>query len=517
LPLQSFGVLTITPLHALSIGLLYYVANTSFLAGQAYFTTWRPLVNGALVGLLLGDVQQGVLIGALVNMLYLGFMSVGGTLGIGDAALAGILGTTVGIALDSPGIGVLVGVALAALGYQLLVLRMRGADAIARRIDDAAARGDVARMLWLHIGAAQAWLFVLTVPTVALLSWATPPLAHAILTALPTRLVDGLALGGQITPLLGLGLTLKFVFGEHTRINAALFVAAAAATAFSVPFPWIAAAAAVGAAAFVLRTPQPTPFQSLPATPVTPFQAVEFAVFAYWQFFSHSNYSFSKLQGSGLGCALAAGLRHAPQALQRHTGFFNTEVNFGTLVPAVLLRMEQRGADPGDIARTRQALMSAVAGFGDELTQGAFLPAALATAIGLALTPQIGAGAVVAYVIGIAALMLSIAWKSFCTGLQHGKQAATLLFADARLKSAAVAARSVTAIVAGALAVRTAELSGLSSQIVSRTSLLSGPLISGALAAALTLAAWLLLQRTTLRPLWPFLALVLLGVIVSAL
>jgi hypothetical protein len=52
---------------------------------------------------------------------------------------------------------------------------------------------------------------------------------------------------------------------------------------------------------------------------------------------------------------------------------------------------------------------------------------------------------------------------------------------------------------------------------VSRTSLLSGPLISGALAAALTLAAWLLLQRTTLRPLWPFLALVLLGVIVSAL
>ena len=507
-------MLTITPLHALSIGLLYYVANTSFLAGQAYFTAWRPLVNGALVGMLLGDVQQGVLIGALVNMLYLGFMSVGGTLGIGDAALAGILGTTVGIALDSPGIGVLVGVALATLGYQLLVLRMRGADAIARRIDDAAARGDVARMLWLHIGAAQAWLFMLTVPTAALLSWATPLLTHAILTALPTRLVDGLALGGQITPLLGLGLALKFVFGEHTRINAALFVAAAAATAFGVPFLWIAAAAVVGAATFVLRTPQPTSIQSSPSTPL---QAAEFAVFIHWQFFSHSNYSFSKLQGSGLGCALAAGLRHSPQTLQRHTGFFNTEVNFGTLVPAVLLRMEQSGADPDDIARTRQTLMSAVAGFGDELTQGAFLPAALAVAVGLALTPQIGVVAVVAYVIGIAALMLGIAWKSFRTGLQHGKQAATLLFADARLKSAAVAARSITALAAGALAVRTAELSSFGNMITNSTSPLSGPLISGALAAALTLAAWLLLQRTTLRPLWPFLTLVLLGVIMSAL
>lgn len=513
-------MLTITPLHALSIGLLYYVANTSFLAGQAYFTTWRPLVNGALVGLLLGDVQQGVLIGALVNMLYLGFMSVGGTLGIGDAALAGILGTTVGIALDSPGIGVLVGVALATLGYQLLVLRMRGADAIARRIDDAAARGDVARMLWLHIGAAQAWLFVLTVPTAALLSWATPLLAHAVLTALPTPLVDGLALGGQITPLLGLGLALKFVFGEHTRINAVLFVAAAAATAFGMPFPWIVAAAAIAAATYVLRTPQPEPARGSLAThsaPSTPFPAADFAVFAHWQFFSHSNYSFSKLQGSGLGCALAAGLRHSPQALQRHTGFFNTEVNFGTLVPAVLLRMEQSGAAPEDIDRTRRTLMSAVAGFGDELTQGAFLPAALAVAIGLALTPQIGAGAVVAYVIGIAVLMLGIAWKSFRTGLQHGKQAATLLFADARLKSAAVAARSITALAAGALAVRTAELSSLGSLITNSTSRLPSPLISGSLAAALTLAAWLLLQRTALRPLWPFLALVLLGIIASAL
>jgi mannose/fructose/N-acetylgalactosamine-specific phosphotransferase system component IIC/mannose/fructose/N-acetylgalactosamine-specific phosphotransferase system component IID len=496
-------VLTITPLQALSIGLLYYVANTSFLAGQAYFTTWRPLVNGALAGLILGDVQQGILIGALVNMLYLGYMSVGGTLGIGDAALAGILGAAVGVALDSPGIGVLVGVATASLGYQLLVLRMRGADAIARRIDDAAARGDVAGMLRWHIGAAQAWLFILTVPTAALLGWAAPAVTRIVLDALPTWLVGGLELGGRIAPLLGLGLALKFVLGERMRVNTALFVAAAAATAFGLPFPWLAAAAIVGVAASVLRAPRP----ARPAGDDAAWTSAARATFLHWQFFSHSNYSFSKLQGSGLGCALAAALRATPAAVQRHAGFFNTEVNFGTLIPAALLRMEQQGATPEEIARTRQALMSAVAGFGDEITQGAFLPAVLAVAIGLALTPQIGGAAVAAYVGVVAALMFGIAWTSFRAGLRHGKHAASLLFADERLKAAATAARSVTAAAAGALAVHSAALT-------------SQPLLDTpfglAAAIALPLGAHLLLQRTGIRPLWPFLALVALGVGLAA-
>ena len=46
--------MNITLLQAVLIGLTYYIANTSFLGGQAYFTTWRPLVNGTLVGFILG-------------------------------------------------------------------------------------------------------------------------------------------------------------------------------------------------------------------------------------------------------------------------------------------------------------------------------------------------------------------------------------------------------------------------------------------------------------------------------
>ncbi len=67
-------------------------------------------------------------------------MSAGGTLGFGDGALAGVIGSAVGIALKSQGHRrVVSAVLVASLGYQLLTWRMQGDDVIARWIDAAAA------------------------------------------------------------------------------------------------------------------------------------------------------------------------------------------------------------------------------------------------------------------------------------------------------------------------------------------------------------------------------------------
>ena len=52
----------------------------------------QPIVCGAITGLILGDVTQGVIIGATINTLYLGFINAGGTLPA-DAGIGGIVGT----------------------------------------------------------------------------------------------------------------------------------------------------------------------------------------------------------------------------------------------------------------------------------------------------------------------------------------------------------------------------------------------------------------------------------------
>ncbi|HEX7612482.1 MAG TPA: PTS sugar transporter subunit IIC, partial [Candidatus Limnocylindrales bacterium] len=83
--------------QAALIALGYYLANSPWLFGLAFFTLYRPLVAGFFVGLILGDPAQGTLIGAAINIPYLGFISAGGNLPA-DASLAGWVGTTVALA-----------------------------------------------------------------------------------------------------------------------------------------------------------------------------------------------------------------------------------------------------------------------------------------------------------------------------------------------------------------------------------------------------------------------------------
>ena len=67
-------------LQAVLISLVYYLGNGPWLAGVGYYTLYRPLVAGFLVGLILGDPVQGTIVGAAINLMYLGFISAGGSL-----------------------------------------------------------------------------------------------------------------------------------------------------------------------------------------------------------------------------------------------------------------------------------------------------------------------------------------------------------------------------------------------------------------------------------------------------
>ena len=518
--------LILSPQQALLIGLTYFLANTAFLGGLAYFTTWRPLVNGLIVGLILGDPFRGMFIGAAINILYLGYMSVGGTLGIGDGALAGVLGAAVGVASHSLGLGVVAGVALASLGYQLLIWRMKGASVIARWIDSAAERGDVARMQWLNIGVAQAWLFALTVlPAAALALFATSGVRW-LTTTLPGPVMDGLALGGRLAPALGIALALKFVFSGR---NIAFFFGGAGAMAAGVPFE---ALVGIGIVAMIVWSSEfrvPSPRQKVSSsesrvpspekdrlralgTPNSELGTRNSLIktFLLWQCFSHSNYSFERLQGSGLACALAPALRsRGADALKRHGGFFNTEVNFGAMIPAALLRMELRGADASDIEKTRQTLMGIVAGYGDDMTQGALLPALLSAAIGLSLSPWLGAYAVGGYVLLSGLAMLFISWRSFRAGLLHERNAATALLSNARLKALAASARSFTALALGALAANPAVLR-LPIPVTEPGGFAS---VNAAGAVTLTLVCYGLVSKLGIKPTWIFIGLLALAVL----
>jgi len=85
--------------------LYFWCSSTALSLGIGYYTLYRPIVSGMITGLILGDVELGMLAGCVVNVIYINFISTGGSLK-GDQCLTAIIAALVSIVFKlSPIIG----------------------------------------------------------------------------------------------------------------------------------------------------------------------------------------------------------------------------------------------------------------------------------------------------------------------------------------------------------------------------------------------------------------------------
>lgn len=83
-------------LQAALIGFFYYLSWSPWCTYVGFFTLNRPLLAGFITGIILGHPLEGALIGAGINVIYLGFISAGGAQ-MGDPSFAGYVGTALAI------------------------------------------------------------------------------------------------------------------------------------------------------------------------------------------------------------------------------------------------------------------------------------------------------------------------------------------------------------------------------------------------------------------------------------
>ena len=76
-------------LNALLLSLIYLVSRTDMINGYMMLT--KPIVLGPLVGLVLGDLQAGILIGATLELAFIGVMNIGISVSM-DVSIATIVG-----------------------------------------------------------------------------------------------------------------------------------------------------------------------------------------------------------------------------------------------------------------------------------------------------------------------------------------------------------------------------------------------------------------------------------------
>ena len=198
--------------QALMLGL---IAGIGILDGRIFGQMMfdRPLVTGLFVGLVLGDVKQGIVIGAQLELIWMGIAGIGAATPP-DVVTGGILGTAFAIISGS---GVEVALALAvpiAVLAQTLGVVVRIANTyFAHKADNYAKEANyrgLAISMWVPV----CLLFLSTfLPTFLAILLGADQVSNLI-NSIPKVILDGMSVAGSLLPAIGFALLMDMLFSK---------------------------------------------------------------------------------------------------------------------------------------------------------------------------------------------------------------------------------------------------------------------------------------------------------------
>ena len=183
-----------------------------------------------------------------------------------------------------------------------------------------------------------------------------------------------------------------------------------------------------------------------------------------WMFWNLSVQNMERMQGpaivkmlGGVKETLYPGDREKQKALlERHEPFFNTEPYVGSIVPGVVLGMEEEnaraaGSVPEDMINgVKTALMGPFAGIGDSLYVGTLIPILLSIGLGFSSDSGSAIGPVF-YIIANLAIMLTLTWWLFNSGYNMGINATQKVLANGMKDKITKAMTIIGLVVVGAI------------------------------------------------------------------
>lgn len=198
--------------QALLIGLWAGIAGIDMFDGLTHIH--RPIVTGLIVGLILGDMKTGLIVGASLELVWMGMVPLAGAQPP-NVVIGGIIGTSIAILgnLDpQAAIGIAVPFAVAAqAGITLLFTAFSPVMHTADKYSDDANTAGIDKINYMGLVV----LFISYFICGFLPIFFGADKATTIVEMIPTVVIDGLSVAGGMMPAIGFAMLLKIMLKKE--------------------------------------------------------------------------------------------------------------------------------------------------------------------------------------------------------------------------------------------------------------------------------------------------------------
>lgn len=526
-----------------------------------------PLTTGLIVGVFMGHPMLGMLAGANIQLVYLGWINAGGVMP-SNTMVAGIYGTALTILSSAnPKLAVTFAIPFSLLGLLMVQIYQTLNSFWVHRADKALDEGKVSQIRFLnYVPSFIVALVVYGIPAFCLVlfgkTWAT-----SLIQAIPKSLTTALEVVGGLMPALGIAMLLNYL-GKRS-LNAYFFIGFFLAVYLKLDIMAIAIfSAAIAFLIFVSqtskksesntgttqnkkvkrltlknRTGQTENVKNATNTDVDvaseTLSSTNYKVQLtkkdivktwLWEQSDEAAYNYERLQALGLTNMMIYPIRklysedRQAEELKKYMVFFNTEPHMvGPIIHGVALSIKEARANGQDVSAedingVRTGLMGPAAGIGDTVQQGILFP--ILASIGATMALDRNYMGPILFTLVFEIIIYAIGYFMFMYGYKKGKSSVITILKNGVIDKVTNAFSIVGLMVVGTMAatrvtVDTPLIWTVGKSTMKLQSILN-TLAPGLIPLAVTLIIWRLVAKKV-NPTWIILGIFVIGILFSYL
>ncbi len=523
-----------------------------------------PLTTGLLVGIFMGDPMLGMLAGANIQLVYLGWINAGGVMP-SNTMVAGIYGTALTILSSAnPKLAVTFAIPFSLLGLLMVQIYQTLNSFWVHRADKALDEGKVRQIRFLnYVPSFIVALVVYGIPAFCLVmfgkTWAT-----AMIDAIPKSLTTALEVVGGLMPALGIAMLLNYL-GKKS-LNAYFFIGFFLAVYLKLDIMAIAIfSATIAFLVFVNqtsgdskqnttthkkvkrltlknRTGKTEDVESTPDASASQEAVVSTSDYKvqlsksdlvktwFWEQSDEAAYNYERLQALGLTNMMIYPIKklysenRQAEELKKYMVFFNTEPHMvGPIIHGVALSMEEARANGQDVSAedingVRTGLMGPAAGIGDTVQQGILFP--ILASIGATMALDGNYLGPVLFTVVFEVIIYTIGYFMFMYGYKKGKSSVITILKNGLIDKVTNAFSIVGLMVVGTMAATRVTIDTPLIWHVGKSTMklqeILNTLAPGLIPLAITLIIWRLVAKKV-NPTWIILGIFVIGILFSYL